>query len=308
MQSNFSIPTGSKSGWAPEIQLRQVVQATHPSQIQPVFQSSQTPVVFVHPSNQMQYQLLTNHAGYDHQHVGTAQKTIAYETCESQQKLLGNCNIQPWQQENMRRHQQYQLLQSQYQAVLIQIQTLTLQHSELGKKLRLNNLRFQELNYKYMISLQSVQKKFDILSQIHAGISHQLNTEQGKCNALSVELEESTKNLQNERQKYIALSAINSETKKSLHSERLKYQKLVNVSCSEGKSSYKGDYVRESLSGERPKKMVLNEHAKMQHVANGFLGNPSSTINPIKNNRSNAYHKMRNEPIIPPGFESCTRT
>jgi len=303
MQSYFSKPTGSKSGWAPAIQLQQVVQA-HPSQMQPVFKPSQNPLMFVHPLNQMQYQSLMNSAGCDHQQVGKAQKTMAYQTCESQQKLLTNSNIQFRQQESLRRLKQYQLLQSQYQAALVQIQTLKLQNSDLGKKLRLNKLKFQELNNWYMMSLQSEEKKFDMLSRLHAGTSHQLNTEQEKFNALSVELEKSTKNLQNEQEKVKVLTAINAETKKTLHLELLKYKKLVNISCSESKSSYRKDYVCQSLSKEGPKKLGFSD-ANLQNVAEVSLENLSRTIAPINNNGANA---MRNDPIIPPGFESSTLT
>merc|ERR1719397_2426209 len=148
-----------------------------------------------------------------------------------------------WQQESVRLHKQYQLLHSEYKAALLQIQTLSLQYSELDKKLKIDQWKYQELNNKYMIAIQIEQNKYNVLSNMHTETSNQLCIEQNKCNVLTVELEESTKNLKNEQQKYEELSALHAETKKTLHNMRQKDEQVLKVINSKNKStSNKGQY------------------------------------------------------------------
>merc|ERR1719397_2272548 len=145
----------------------------------------------VHPSNQIQYQLRMNQAGWRNQQLNTAKMTMACQW-KSDNKVQTDGDWCRWQQESVRLQQQYQLLHSEYKAALLHIQTLTLQYSEL--------------NNKYMIALQMEQNKYNVLSNMHTKTSNQLCIEQNKCNVLIVELEESTKNLKNEQQKYEELS------------------------------------------------------------------------------------------------------
>merc|ERR1719193_1506859 len=176
----------------------------------------------VHPTNQVQYQVHMNQAGWSNQQLNTAQMTMACQTWKSDKKLPTDGDWCRLQQETITVQQQYQLLHSEYQAALVQIQTLTLQHSELDKKLKMDQWKYQELNNKYMIAMQAEQNKYNVLSNMHTETSNQLRSEQGKCNALSIELEESTMNLKDEQRKYKVLSEIHAKTKKTLQSLRQK--------------------------------------------------------------------------------------
>merc|ERR550534_1906455 len=84
----------------------------------------------VHPSNQVQYQVQMNRAGWSNQQLNTAQMTMACQTWKSDNKVPTEMDWCRLQQENVRLQQQYHLLQSEYQAALVQIQTLTLQQTE----------------------------------------------------------------------------------------------------------------------------------------------------------------------------------
>merc|ERR1719193_1751043 len=190
----------------------------------------------VHPTNQVQYQVHMNQAGWSNQQLNTAQMTMACQTWKSDKKLPTDGDWCRWQQETVRLQQQYQLLHSEYQAALVQIQTLTLQHSELDKKLNMDQWKYQELNNKYQIAMQAQQNKYNVLSSMHTETSNQLRSEKGKCSALTIELEESTMNLKNEQRKYKVLSAIHAETKKTLHSIRQKRVEVGNAIESKSKS------------------------------------------------------------------------
>jgi len=310
MQSTFSLPNGTVPGWTRAMQLQPVVQpahTVHATQIQPAVQPSQTQLMVVHPSNQVQYQVQMNQAGWSNQQLNTAQMTMACQTWKSDKKVPTEGDWCRWQQENVRLQQHYQLLHSEYQAALVQIQTLTLQQTELNKKLKMDQMRFHELNNKYMMAIQVEQNNYNVLRNLHNETSNQLRSEQGKCNALSIELEVSKKNLKNEQQKYEVLSAIHAETKKNLHSMQQKRDQVGNLIDNKGKSASdvgKYDAPNPILSREIPLKPTLNE-SRLEHVPVGL--NLSSTVDPIQSAGASASSEISNRLVIPPGFERCTR-
>lgn len=312
MQSTFTVPNGSTPRWAPAIQVQPMVQQAHTghaSQIHPSVLPPQRQLMVVHPSNQVQYQMNMNQAGWRNQQMNTAQMTMAYQTWKADKSVPTDVNLYRWQQENVRLQQQYQLLHSEYTAALIQIQTLTLQHNELDKKLKIDQWKYRELNNKFMIAMQSEQGKYNVLSNMQTETSNQLHREQGKNNALSINLEESTKNLKNEQKKYRALSAKHAETKQTLELMRQKRDEEGEVFESKSKfESDKGEFKvgHQIVSRERPAKPML-EKSNLQDLPIAPRGSLSSTIDPIQINGGNATTERSNHLIIPPGFESCTR-
>merc|ERR550534_2936260 len=229
MQSTFSVPNGSVPGWIPALQLQPVMQPTptfHSAQIQPTVQPNQTHVMVVHPSNQIQQQLYISQTGLTNPRSNTDRMKMACQAWKSDNKVQNDANRCRWQQEKVILQQQYQLLHAEYQTALVHIQTLTLQHQELDKKLKINHCKYQDLNNTYMITMQREQNK-------HNETCIQLRDEKGKCNALTIKLEESTKKLRNEQQKYGVLSRIHAETKKILQSARQKGNGVVK--CIESK-------------------------------------------------------------------------
>jgi len=312
MQSTFTVPNGSTPRWAPAIQVQPMVQpahSVHASQIQPTVLPSQRQLMVVRPSNQVQYQINMNQAGLRNQQLNTAQMTMAYQTWKADKRVPTDVNLFRWQQENVRLQQQYQLLHSEYQAALIQIQTLTLQHNELDKKLKIDQWKYQELNNKFMIAMQSEQSKYNVLSNIHTETSNQLHREQGKNNALSINLEESTKNLKYEQKKYEALSAKHAATQQTLELMRQKRDEEGKVFESKSKfESDKGELEvgHQIVSRERLAKPIL-EKSHLQDLPIEPCGSLSSTIDPLRITGGNASSERSNHLIIPPGFESCTR-
>jgi len=311
MQSTFSIPNGSAPGWTPAVQFQPMVkpaQTVHASQIQPAVQPSQTQLMVVHPSCQVQYQVPMNQAGWRNQQLNTAKMTMACQTWKSDNKVQADCGLFRWQQESVRLKQQYQLLHSEYQAALVQIQTLTLQHSELDKKLKIDQWKYQELNNKYMLALQLEQNKYNVLSNMHTETSNQLCIERDKCNVLSLELKESTKNLKNEQHKYKLLSALHAETKKTLHGIRQKREKVGKVIDSKSKSKGdKGHYdsVHQISSNDGSTKPTLID-PHLEHLTVGRRGS-ISTIDPKQTAAANTGDEREGDLIIPPGFERCTQ-
>jgi len=301
MHSTFTIPNGSVSRWTPAVQLQSVVQpadTAHSTQIPPAVQPTQTQLMVVNPSDQVQYKLHMNQAGWRNQQLNTAQMTMACPTWKSDEKARTEGDWYRWQQENVRLHQQYQLLHSEYQSALVQIQTLAIQQTELDKKLKVHQWKYQELNNKYMIGMQLEKNRYNSLSNIHNETCIQFRNEQGKCNALSIELEESVKNFKNEQRKYKVLSAIHAETKKTLKSVRQKRNEVVNVIDSKNKSESEKRYEavdpissRDWPVKPRPKKPPL-EH-----------GSQSNTIDSVQTAGANASCERNNYLVVPPGFE-----
>jgi len=312
MQSTFSAPNGLTPGWTPTVQLQPVmhpVHTVHSSQMQPVMQPSQTQLMVVHPSSHLQYQLQMNKAGWSNQQSNTAQMTMACQTLNSENKLPMDCNYVRSQQENLRLQRQYQLLQSEYQAALIQMQTLTLQHTELDKKLKMDQRKYLELNNKYMIAMQSEQTKYNVLKNIHTETSNQLHREQGKCNALSVELEESRKSLKNEQLRYKFLTAVHAEAKKTLLSARQEHHEVRSSAC-ESESKHASDKCNadvHQLSWKKPATKPNSKECNLELVPEHCHWNLSNATENRETTGAKAFCKRRNGLVIPPGFESCTR-
>jgi len=310
MQSTFSIPDGSVSGWTPAMQLQPVVQPAHTlhaTQIQRTAQPNPTQVMVVHPSNQVQYQLHMSQAGWTNPQFNTAQMTMARQTWKSDKKEQNDGGWCLWQQERVRLQQQYQLLHSEYNAALVQIQNLTVQQEELGKKLKMEQWKYQELNNKYFIDMQTEQNKYDVLNNMHNETCIQLRDEKGKCNALSIKLEESSKNLKNEQQKYILLSRIHAETKKILHSLRQKRDEVVNDIDSKNKSIIdKDQYEAVSPILSRAQSVKSNEPCS-EHVPAGLHRSHSSTRDLMQAAGANAFSERINHLVVPPGFERRIR-
>lgn len=308
MQSTFTIPNGSVPGWTPTMQLQPVVQpahSVHATQITPAVQPTQTQVMVVHPSNLVQCKVRMNQAGWSNQQLSTTQMTMACQTWNADKKANTDGDWCRLQQEHVRLYQQYQLLHAEYQTALVQIQTLTQRQTELNKKLKMDHWKYQELNNKYVIDIQSAQNKYNALSNTHNETCIQLQNEQGKCNSLSIELQESIKNLKNEQQKYKVLSAIHAETKKTLHNAWQERDKVINVNVREKKSeSDESQYeaVNPILSRERPVKPRANKPLS-ESVPAGIHGSPSNAINPMQTAGANAQSERHNHLVVPPGFE-----
>jgi len=308
MQSTFTIPNGSVSGWTPTIQLQPVVQpaqGVHATQITPVVQPTQTQVMVVQPSNLVQYKVRMNQAGWSNQQLSTAQMTMACQTWNAVKKANTDSDWYRHQQEDVKLHQQYQLLHSQYQTALVQIQTLTQQQTELDKKLKIDHWKYQELNNKYVIDMQSAQNRYNALRSMHNETCIQLQNEQGKCNSLRIELRESIENLRIEQQKYKVLSAIHAETKKTLHSAWQKRDKAINVNVREKKSEIdESQYepVDSIFSRQRPVKNMANK-ALSEPVAARIHGSPSNAIDAIQTAGADSPSERNNHLVVPPGFE-----
>jgi len=314
MQPTFTIPNGSATGWTPAIQVQPFVRPSHTvrtTQIQPAVLPAQRPIMVVHPSNQVQYQMHMNQTVWSNQQMNTAQMTMARQTRKSEENVPTDVNLFRWQQKNVRLQQQYRLLYSKYQAALIQIQTLTLQHNELDKKLKIDQMNYQELCTKFQIALQCEQNKYNVLSNTWTETSNQLHREQGKFKALSINLEESTKNLKNEQEKYIALSAIHAETQKTLHSMRQKRYEEGNVTESNSKfESDKGQFeVGHHIVPREHLGKPVHDKSNLQQLSIKPHSSLSSTIDSTQNTEGNTAIERRdnNNLIVPPGFERCTR-
>jgi len=302
MQNTFSMPNGSVPGWTPAMQLQPVVQSAqtvHATQIQPALQHTQTQVMVVHPSNQIQYQLHMNQAGWTNPQPNTAQMAMACETWAPEKKVNTNVDWCRQNQEKVRLQQQYQLLHTEYEAALIQIQTLSLQHKELEKKLKMDQWKYQELNNKYVLDMQTEQKKYNALSNMHTETCIQLRNEKGNCNALSIKLEESKKSLMNEQQKYGVLSRIHAETKKILHSVRQKSDEVVTIVNKNSKIGGHDQYDAKNpaLLRERPVKSTPGK-PYLEYIP----ASHSITHDPIKVAAVKSYSERCNQLVSPPGF------
>jgi len=309
MQSTFSVPNGSVSGFIPAQQLQPVMQPMsriHASQIQSTGQPNQTQVVFVHPSNQVQHQLHMNQFGWIDPRLNTNRMNIA---CQSDNQVQNGGYQCHWQQEKAILQQRYQLLNAEHQTALANIQTLSLQNNELDKKLKINQYKYQELNNTYVITMQREHNKHDALKNMNNETCIQLRNEKRKCDALTIELEESTKNLRNEWQKYKDLDRMHVETKKILHSERQKRNEAVEFIESKNKSKDEKvpcETMGLNSSSGSPVKSSLKE-PYMEHVpVRGDLSK-SSTYDPMKAVGVDADCEISKHVAVPPGFERSTR-
>merc|ERR1719397_132929 len=253
----------------------------------------------VHPSNQIQYQLHMNQAGWTNPQPNTAQMAMGFETWKPEKKVNTNVDWCRQNQEKVRLQQQYQLLHTEFEAALIQIQTLTLQHKELDKKLKMDQWKHQELNNKYVLDMQTEQSKYNALSNMHTETCIQLRNEKGSCNALSVKLEESKKSLKNEQQKYEVLSRIHAETKKILHSVRQKRDEVVTIV---NKNSKVGDL--DQYDAKNP--TLLRERCVKSTPNKPYLeytpASNSITHDHIKVAAVKSYSERCSHLVSPPGF------
>jgi len=310
MQSTFSVPNGSVPRWTPALELQPVMQPTptfHFAQTQPARQPNQTHVMVVHPSNQIQQQLYMSQAGLPR--LNTDRMKMGCQALRSDNKVQNDANRCRWQQEKVILQQQYQLLHAEYQTALVHIQTLTLQHKELDKKLKINQCKYQELNNTYVITMQREQNKYNALSNMYNETCIQLRDEKGRCNALTIKLEESTEKLRNEQQKYGVLSRMHTETKKFLHSARQKQNGVAE--CIESKNKSDGDKdkyetVSLNLSSERQVKPSLKETYFERAPVSGDE-TQSSTYNNVKAAGANKLCEGIKHLVVPPGFEMSTR-
>merc|ERR1719285_242541 len=259
----------------------------------------------VHPSNQVQYQLHMSQ-GWSNPQLNTAQVAMSRQAWKPDKRLNGNGDRSGWNRENVRLQQQYQLLHSEYQAALVQIQTLTLQHKELDRRLKLDWWKYQELNNKYMIGIQIEQNKYNALSKVHNETCIQLRNEKGKCNALNIKLEESSKNLRNEQQKYKVLNRIHAETKKILQSVRQKRNE-VNVVDSKSKSiGMKQFDTGTAIMEEQPRESTLTGPVlESGNVA--LQASRTTTHDSMQANEAIAHSERSNHLIVPPGFGGSTQ-
>jgi len=312
MQSTFPVPNGSPGGWSP-VQLQQVMQPTqtiHAAQIHPACQPSQAQVMVMHPSNHGQHQLHMSQVGWTNPGLNTARMMKACQTWKSDKKVQNDADRFRWQQEKAILQQQYQMLHSEYQAALVHIQNLAIQHNELDKKLKMDQCKYQELNKTYVISIQREQNKYNALNSAHNETCIQLRNEKGKCNALNIKLEESTRNLRNEQQKYEVLSRIHAETKKILHSVRQKGDDVVKFIESKNKSSGDQDQYKtlsSNSSSEQPVKSSLKE-PYVEHVPVRVDGSQSSSHDPMNAEGENAFCERSKHLVVPPGFERSSST
>jgi len=281
-------------------------QAVHTTQIQPGVQPSATQVMVVHPSNQVHYQLHMSQ-GWTNPRLNTAQMAMERQTWKSEKKVNGNGDWSGWNQEKLRLQQQYQLLHSEYQAALVQIQTLTLKHKELDRKLKIDQWKYQELNNKYMIGIQIEQNKNKALSKVYNETCIQLRNEKGKCNALNIKLEESSKNLRNEQQKYKVLSRIHAETKKILHNIRQKRDEVAYVVDSKGKSvDMKQFDAGTVMLKEQPGESALNGPV-LDRVNVTLQASRTTTHDSMQAKEAIAHSERSNHLIVPPGFGGSTQ-
>jgi len=308
MKSTFSMPIGSVPGWTPAIQLQPMVQAAqtvHAIQIQPTVQPAQTQLMVVNPSNKVEYQLRMNQAGLSDQHIDTAQMSMTHQNSDKKVRYDGDwCR---WNQEKMRLQQGYQLLRSEYQNAINKIQTLTLQRKELYRKLKLDQWKYQELNNKYKINMETEQNKYNTLSKVHAKTCILLQQENGKCKALKSKLEESSRNLKNERLKYKALSKIHSDTEQILGLFRQKGEKVVNFTVA-AKNKFidkeRYDVVSAVLSKERPNETRLQPC--WEHDLAELSASHSSIHDHMRAAGKNAMSERSKHLVVPPGFERST--
>jgi len=284
----------------------QAEQRVHAIQIQPTVQPTQTQVMVIHPSNKVQYQLGMNQAGLSDQHVHTAHMTMAHR--KSDKKVHYDEDWFRWNQEKVRLQQGYQILRSEYQNAINQIQTLTLQSKELDRKLTTDQWKYQELNNKYKIDMETEQNKYNALRKVHAKTCMQLRHENNKCKALRDELEKSSKNLKNERQKCEDLRKIHSDTKQILELFRQKGENVVNFTAIDVKNKFianeKHDGVKTVLLKERPGESRLKPC--LEHVPAELSASHSSNHNPMRAAGENSLSERSNHLVVPPGFEGST--
>jgi len=247
--------------------------------------------------------------GWTNPRLNTARMMKACHTWTSDKKVQNDADRCRWQQEKAILQQQYQLLHSEYQAALVHIQNLALQHNELDKKLKMDQCKYQELNKTYMINMQREQNKYNALNSMHNETCIQLRNEKGKYNALNIKLEDSIRNLRNEQQKYEVLSRIHAETKKILHRVRQQGNDVVKFIESKNKSNGEEDQYKTrgpNPSSEQPVKSSLKE-SYMEHVPARVDGSQSSSHNPMKAEGENAFERSKHL-IVPPGFERSSST
>jgi len=279
-------------------------QTVHATQIQPGVQPAATQVMVVHPSNQVQYQLHMSQ-GWTNPRLNTAQMAMTRQAWKSDKKVNGDRS--GWNQEKVRLQQQYQLLYSEYQAALVQIQTLNLQHNELDRKLKIDQWKYQELNNKYMIGIQIEQNKYKALEKVHNETCIQLRNEKGKCNALNIKLEESSKKLMNEQEKFKVLTRIHAESKKILHNARQKREEVANVVDSKSKSiNIKQIDAGTVILEEQPGESTLNGPV----LDRGNVTSQTSrttTHDSMQVNEAIALSERSNNLVVPPGFGGSTQ-
>jgi len=296
---------GSVPGWTPAIQLQPVVQAgqtVHAIQMQP----TQTQVMVVHPSKKVQYQLGMNQAGLSNQHIHTAQMTMAHR--KSDKKVHYDEDWCRWNQEKVRLQQGYQILRSEYQRAINQIQTLTLQSRDLDRKLKMEQWKYQELNNKYKIDMEKEQNKYNALSKVHTKTCILLRHENDKCKALRGKLEESSKNLKKERQKYKVLSNIHSDTKQMLDLFRQKGEDVVNFTAVAVKNKFianeKHDVAKTVLLKERQGESRLKPCLEL--VPAELSASHLSNHDPMRAAGEKSLSERSNHLVVPPGFEGST--
>jgi len=294
MQSTISIP------------LQPMVppsQTLLPNQIQPLMIPPETQITVIRPSNIVLNQLQMDREEGDTQQLNTAQMSFASQMWKSDINLSSNGSCLGLAQESLRYQQNYQLLHSDYQSALLQIQTLQIRQNLLDKKLWMDELKYQKLHSKYLAAVQW-QNKYHVLSKMHTKTIKQLRHEQDKCNILSTELAETARNLENERQKCNFLNSINAETNKNLSTAGKKRDKLVNVNQNENKYTCNERPYNSAHPIYLKQRSTSPTHSESCHQ---LLTNFSDTISPLQTKRAKASNGKSNHTVIPPGFEKCAR-
>lgn len=294
MQSTISIP------------LQPMVppsQTLLPNQIQPLMLPSETQITVIRPSNIVLNQLQMDREEGDTQHLNTAQMAFASQMWKPDKNLssTGSCLGLP--QENLRCQQNYQLLHSDYQLALLQIQTLQIRQNLLDKKLWMDQLKYQKLHNKYMAAVQW-QNKYHVLSNMHTKTIKQLRNEQDKCNILSIELAETARSLENERRKCKFLNSIKVETNKNLSTGGKKHDKLVNANQNENQYTHDERVYDSTRQISLKQRSTSRTHSESCHQ---LLRNFSGTLSPLQTKRAKASSGKSNHTVIPPGFEKCAR-
>jgi len=293
MQSTISIPL---QPMAPPSQ------TLLPNQIQPLMIPSETQITVIRPSNIVLNQLQMDREEGDTQQLNTAQMSFASQMWKSDINLSSNGSCLGLAQESLRYQQNYQLLHSDYQSALLQIQTLQIRQNLLDKKLWMDELKYQKLHSKYLAAVQW-QNKYHVLSKMHTKTIKQLRLEQDKCNILSTELAETARSLENERRKTKCLNSINAESK-NLSTVGKKRDKLVNANQNENKYTYNErayNSVHQSSLKQRSTSRTRSESCHQ------LVRNFSNTISPVQSKRAKASNGKSNHTVIPPGFENCAR-
>jgi len=264
---------------------------------------SETQITVIHPSNIVLNQLQMDRREGNTQQLNSAQMSFASQMWQSDNNLSSNGSCLGKSQESLRYQQDYQLLHSDYQVALLQIQALQIRQNLLDKKLWMDQLKYQKLHNKYLAAVQW-QNKYHVLSKMHTNTIKQLRQEQDKNNILSTELAETAKSLENERRKSKFLISINAETNKNLSTEGKKLDQLVNVNQNENKYTYDEREYNSERQISLKQRSTSSTHSESCHQ---LLRNFSNTISPLQTNRAKVSDGKSNHTVIPPGFENCAR-